>query len=1037
LNILFSKSLSIVFFLLFAVLLSACNELETDLQKLETPPSEQEVKEKDNEKASSDPIEGQVIAEDDTKKNSEDDYSVTVKLVTEELPDRVITIENDVSVKSDVPAESEFSPTIEGKNEISYDVEDYETINESIAELADSEYSMFRHSDNFVISPTITFTLANFLEFSAAGESRATIQRELGWDDEDDWSLALWSYNITAERENGYAIVSNRTWGQTDYLFSEDYLTSLSDNFMSDFVSVDYIELDNFYGWASTITYDSDAQTMTFEGEDKVVVLENQDGTIQFDDATGYFGREDRARAEIDAWLPVDLLIENDELTKSIASKTRISFASKISLDTAWSEDTRTISEIEGLWSAGDELVKLPMFQWAGEFRRYDTEAFRSVIIPLADEQTSMTIIMPVDETNFSVIENNLFAVLKELEENHSEIKMDFVLPHFSVRSDSGLQDIIPDAGFVNESEATINKAPVDDLSVSMTSGTSTHSLSPDVTEIFYDYSGVNEKGFLIRNSVEAVSTLTVTTEGVVAESAGLTSLNGTNDEPITLFSNVAAMIDSDYLNYSGVFVSSSTHIYNACEIKEEIVGDRQASPFLFIIRDLASNSILQMGRINSLPGEAPDYREVCEAEFVDVEDNIWPTYPKKSPYAQKHINTSDYEPKNVFVTVMPDEDAVRKLVNEVYNPLALSIYKTNEDNNFVVTPITHGYVQAMAQTGNTNDDLLSGLVLDNHSAIHPAKYLANLVQNQTWMEADYELVENYLDTLSFFGNDFQTMDILHHSSELEAVVDRWTNNTFNNNSLLKLISQLTRVVIGSSFHVKGEIEAESFLGNFSDGESHWLNVPMLKFSGEYSSLQSEDYRATEIPLVESNKDLLLIMPEAGKFDLLEGSLSEVLTQFDTGATKKVLSEVVPQFSLSTDYSKQFDQEGFLKNVSEHRPLNAKEQFTEDRFTFTSDGITAESYSLSSLVIPGNNFLLDYYPPHLIYIDPDSIALGCDTVEEASRVDARPYIFVLRDRLSKAILQIGRIKEPQGGVATPVYCIHPVINTLNGDSLFD
>ena len=501
-------------------------------------------------------------------------------------------------------------------------------------------------------------------------------------------------------------------------------------------------------------------------------------------------------------------------------------------------------------------------------------------------------------------------------------------------------------------------------------------------------------------------------------ESVALSSLDATFNEPAYLFAHGSSITSQDY---SAGFYYHLNDDFLDCNVVQENKGNRQASPFIFVIKDLATDSALQIGRIKQLEGIA-EYRDVCDSELAEYEDNIWPIFPKQASDLKPHVNTNEYEPKNLFITIAPDENVIKQFVDDVYNPLAIKMLQKEQAPNTVISPITTSFVRAMVQLGSTNNDALNFLTTDGTSialrnlALHPVKYLSQLVENKTWIESDYEVVEDYLDTLSFLNNTFSVQDILHDSSRLSLDVNQWTNGTAGTDVLNQLINNRTRFMFASAIKNNKSITADTFSGTFSNGQDYWPNSPMVTITGEYPSLDNEAYKALEIPFTERNADLLIMIPKDGKFDSVEEKLLETVSQFDNSALKAQVTVNLPALNLSKINSDDSYQDSeYYRNVSQIRPLMARPQYTLDEFSINASDVTLESYSMASLVAPASSVSMGGEEIYPTFINP--LPILCDAPAEfLASVDARPFVFILRDRMSKSILQIGRVKEPQSGL---------------------
>lgn len=478
---------------LLVLLLNGCNQLEEDLQPLDTAPEEveNESDDKNNEpKETFQNIEKETISDTDNTQSLEaaqDSAGVIIAVeVTpeqnnsiEEKNDAEIAQQNTPSASPDhdesttqndtTPVEVATAPETSNDNVfVDYDVARYESLNLAINALAKKEYTIIEqldHVENFLVSPAITFTMASFLEHSAAGISKTQIQEGLDWSTERDWPLSSWYRLVTNPFETSQSSFNSQAWGKTDYLFSENYLLSLSTIFYTD---MDKLETTGVEQWM----YD---HTIDVEVLNSSILIPGE------------------VNSSVPQMFPYDES-EIQDAINSLSERTRLMFASSLLIDTTWSEDASHVVQIEGFWGVNDDVVKMPMVKWQGTFRRHDTDDYRAVIIPLTDQATSLTVIMPVSSESFDRVEPNVFDALAEIEQSQKMVAMEFVLPHFSVQTGSFATKLIPAGRYQAEPEETTqtpdSSAPL--LPVLLNGERIIYETS--------DYSTVNDAGYLKRN---------------------------------------------------------------------------------------------------------------------------------------------------------------------------------------------------------------------------------------------------------------------------------------------------------------------------------------------------------------------------------------------------------------------------------------------------------------------------------------------------------------------------------------------------------
>lgn len=890
---------------------------------------------------------------------------------------------------------------------ISYDIsagEPYNELNAGIIALASSEYSKINEGEhsNFLVSPVTGFIAANFLEYSAAGESRSKIQQGLTWDAENNWPLSEWMESINETSFTDHLSLSNQSlvnqfWGQTDYSFSESYLSALSEDFQLNNISFDYLTSSDIFS-------------------------DELEANI-FDEFLYEFS-------------PIDSILA------SMNNDSRLTFTSQLDIEAEWATDASNITNIEGVWGANGKSLKMPMLQWQGIFRRYDTENYRSVIIPLANRVTSLTIIMPIDQMSFDLVESSLSTVLNDIEQSYTNVSMDFVLPYFSVQTKSQISRLIASGSYVgnmlDKTAIARSKAPTFSYEPSYTPGSTVYTTSPYTTVskvMLSDYSTVNDLGYLKRQSLVGESFFDVSSKGVNIQSIVATALQATEDEPPILVypSGGSGFTQYTITSPSGTTFfhtivgggvsggSSSTFPFPSCETVIEKRGNKQVTPFIFVVKDLSTNSILQLGKIEDLEG-LEDKRNVCLKERKAYSADIWPTYPRQEVELDVHVNTADYLTRTP--DVVDDSELTQKTIDQ-YHPYIMAQHKLNDSANRIVSPITENLIKTQVLLGSYHSNFDS--VLTPSEMLSIANTLSEFQNSSVWIETDYELREQYLDQLSLLNDELNIIDILAAPDALISKVELWTENLVPKDYLHKLINNRTRLLFSTSSSTHFENIGDTVIGVFRNNNNFWSKVEAVNIKGNFKSSFNDAFNALEIPHPESNTDLLIISPKPGHFELVENLLLKSIALFDENAIEQEAHLILPQIEFSTaqvndDYK---DQRAF-KYVSEIRDLRARPQINTQHVSISQYGIKLVSNSLAAFVAPPD-------APERDGIDENATeesdffeiggndAFGKNPIKtEAFNCEAlnddkatHPFIMVLRDSLNKSIMQIIRITAVQ------------------------
>lgn len=201
----------------------------------------------------------------------------------------------------------------------------------------------------------------------------------------------------------------------------------------------------------------------------------------------------------------------------------------------------------------------------------------------------------------------------------------------------------------------------------------------------------------------------------------------------------------------------------------------------------------------------------------------------------------------------------------------------------------------------------------------------------------------------------------------------------------------------GEKFHHQ-MVDTRGFLVS----RSHTVSVPMMHRSGYYNYYEDEVNRlqVLEMPLAHGHSSMIFLMPRhVESLDRLESMLTK--EQLDTWLSKmqrKAVSISLPKVNLDTSHELQ-------KHLQE---LGLREAFDEERADFS--GITGHK----------DMHLANHLHAAAIEWDIDGKPYDQGTYNQGDLRSAKvfyadhPYIFLVRDNGTNAILLIGRLVRPEG-----------------------
>jgi serpin B len=238
---------------------------------------------------------------------------------------------------------------------------------------------------------------------------------------------------------------------------------------------------------------------------------------------------------------------------------------------------------------------------------------------------------------------------------------------------------------------------------------------------------------------------------------------------------------------------------------------------------------------------------------------------------------------------------------------------------------------------------------------------------------------------------------------------------------------------------------SDSFEGLFEtfDGIQHW--VPILRQQGMFDFFQNGLLSAVDLPLGNGAQSLLLITPSAGNYQAVFDNLTQHLSDI-TGSLEPTEMEVfVPEFT----FSGEGELNGFLKSLGFNEVYrddypgcldNCGPDFTgingqgylrletmtrRAELSFASEALNAASVTSAVLEATQDEPASVWdIPPFSNPGESGVIITSCPnpTYIPEGMAHARPFIFVIRDTQTGAILYLGQLTDAGGSEAGSWVC---------------
>jgi len=367
---------------------------------------------------------------------------------------------------------------------------------------------------------------------------------------------------------------------------------------------------------------------------------------------------------------------------------------------------------------------------------------------------------------------------------------------------------------------------------------------------------------------------------------------------------------------------------------------------------------------------------------------------------------------------------------------LDLYRYLAANDGNIVFSPYSAAVALAMTRTGaagethrQMSDGLFADLVadldaavnaLDQVLALRPGRYpvgdqhveLELATANQIWAQDGFALEEAFLDRLAaYYGAGVRTVDFEMAAGAARETINAWvaeqTRDRIPNLIPEGVLNEFTRLVLTNAIYLNAPWQYPFPEGATSPAPFHRLDgstvdVQMMRTNESFRHARGDGYQALEVPYVGAGLAMVLLVPDEGVFAEFQGAL-------DRGRLDAILSRLtservnlgLPRFEFRTQVR--------LKDALS--AMGMPIPFTDDAdFTGMSHEIGAEL------------FIQEVVHEAFISVDEEGTEAAAATAVVVGVTSApmdpvtltvdRPFIFLVRDMETGALLFMGRVVDP-------------------------
>jgi len=281
---------------------------------------------------------------------------------------------------------------------------------------------------------------------------------------------------------------------------------------------------------------------------------------------------------------------------------------------------------------------------------------------------------------------------------------------------------------------------------------------------------------------------------------------------------------------------------------------------------------------------------------------------------------------------------------------------------------------------------------------------------NAIWGQKDYEFLSDFLDVLAEnYGAGLRILDFINETEESRLAINNWVSDQ-TEGRIKDLIPQgvitwLTRLVLTNAIYFNAAWAYPFDEDMTADGPFYLIDggqvtVPMMKQTESFGYTDGEGYQAVELLYDGDELSMVIILPEDGQFEVFEEGLqAQQVCDIIGGLQLTEVALTMPQF--------EFDSEFSLKDTLAEMGMPVA-------FSTSADfsGMTGGRDLYISEVLHKAFVSVDEAGTEAAAATAVPMELTAVPEPLAEVTIDRPFIFLIRDIDTGAILFVGRIMNP-------------------------
>ena len=283
-------------------------------------------------------------------------------------------------------------------------------------------------------------------------------------------------------------------------------------------------------------------------------------------------------------------------------------------------------------------------------------------------------------------------------------------------------------------------------------------------------------------------------------------------------------------------------------------------------------------------------------------------------------------------------------------------------------------------------------------------------IVNAIWGQKDYNFLADFLDILAEnYGAGLRVLDFVNAPEESRITINDWvseqTEGRIENLIPEGSIDALTRLVLTNAIYFNAAWQFPFNEEATADGPFYLLDggeviVSMIRQTESLGYTEGDDYQAVELPYDGRELSMVILLPKEGQFEAFENSMDyQMIEKIISGISYQQVNLTMPKFEFESEFSLKealtamgmpvsFSADADFSGMTGNRDL-AIDDVLHKAFVSVDEAGTeaaaATAVIMTLTAVPS--------PPVQIAVE-------------------RPFIFLIRDIETGAVLFVGRVLNP-------------------------